>query len=102
MTVMYVTYCGDAEARFDRDYYVETHVPMVLAAWRQYGLLSCEAFFPADPQSKTIAIAECRFRDEASLLAALSAPETGRVMADVPRFTDMIPTQRLTHPVQPN
>ncbi len=47
----------------------------------------------------TIAIAECRFRDEAALRAALASPETPRVMADVGRFTDAQPKQSLAGPI---
>lgn len=100
MTIMYVTYSGNAETRFDRDYYVREHVPLVMAAWGQYGLLSCEAFFPADSGSETIAIAECRFRDEAALFASLDASESDGVMADVGRFTDATPVQGRTRPVR--
>ena len=31
MTTVYVTYPGDAAARFDRDYYVARHLPLVMA-----------------------------------------------------------------------
>ena len=77
---MYVTYPGDRHTRFDRTYYVHSHVPLVLESWRPYGLVSCAAFFPADADagSGTIAIAECTFRDEAAMHAALRAPETAR------------------------
>ncbi len=30
MTIVYVTYAGDAATRFDREYYVAHHLPLVL------------------------------------------------------------------------
>ena len=33
MTTMYVTYPGDAGTRFDRDYYVRHHLPLVIECW---------------------------------------------------------------------
>lgn len=51
------------------------------------------AFFPAGDGAGTIAICECRFRDEAAVDAAFDAPETKRVMADVKRFTDVAPAR---------
>ncbi len=99
MTTMYVTYPGDASTRFDRDYYVRHHVPLVMECWGPLGLLSCAAFWPADAGAGTIAIAECRFRDEASMHAALASPTTPRVMADVAHFTDAQPAQSLSGPV---
>lgn len=93
MTTLYVTYPGDAGTRFDRDYYVAGHMPLVMACWEPYGLESCAAFFPPVDGAGTIAICECKFRDEAALKAALAAPETPRVMADLPKFTDAKPAQ---------
>ena len=98
-TTLYVSYPGDADVRFDRDYYVQHHLPLVKACWGPLGLESCAAFWPADAAAGTVAICECRFRDEASLRAALASPETPRVMADVPRFTDAKPTQSIAQPV---
>ena len=99
MTTMYVTYAGDAATRFDREYYVRHHLPLVAACWTPLGLQSCAAFWPADDGAGTIAIAECRFRDEAALRAALASPETPRVMADVARFTDAQPAQSLARQI---
>ena len=33
MITMYVTYPGDASTRFDRTYYVQHHVPLVMDVW---------------------------------------------------------------------
>ncbi len=57
MTTMYVTYPGDAGTRFDRDYYVRHHLPLVMACWGPLGLESCAAFWPADADAGTIASA---------------------------------------------
>ena len=93
--IMYVTYPGDADTRFDRDYYVAHHLPLVLECWGIYGLQSCAAFFPMGGGAGTIAICECRFRDEAALRTALGAPESPRVMADIANFTDVKPARSL-------
>ncbi len=99
MTTMYVTYPGDDATRFDRDHYVRHHLPLVRECWGPLGLESCAAFWPADTGAGTIAIAVCRFRDEAALQAALASPGTPRVMADVARFTDATPVQSRAAPV---
>lgn len=91
---LYVTYNGDPQSRFDREYYVNGHLPLVIKAWHQYGLLSAAAFFPAVEQPGTIALCECRFRDEKAMEAAMSSAETPEVMADVSRFTDLTPARR--------
>mgnify|MGYP006174012857 CR=1 FL=1 len=89
--VTYVTYQGTSQDHFDRDYYVKVHLPLVMRAWRQYGLLSLKAFFPASGQEGTIAICECVFRDKDALEAAFASPELYAVMDDVPRFTVIAP-----------
>lgn len=99
MTTMYVTYPGDADTWFDRDYYVSRHLPLVMESWGKYGLLSSAAFFPAGDGAGTIAICECRFRDEESMRAALASSESKGVMKDVTSFTDAKPRQSLPKPV---
>ncbi len=91
--VIYVTYQGTPETRFDRDYYVDHHLPLVLEAWRSHGLEGVTAFFPRVVATGTIAVCECRFRDAAAVEAAFASPETPRVMADVARFTDAAPAR---------
>ncbi|MDR5832253.1 EthD family reductase [Caballeronia sp. LP006] len=88
---VYVTYSGSAGARFDRTWYVERHLPLVMTSWSQYGLEEVTAFFPAGRQTGTLAICQCRFRDQGAVDAAFSSPEASAVMADVLRFTDIAP-----------
>ncbi len=90
---MIVTYAGEAGTRFDRDHYVGTHMPLVREVWGPHGMEGADAFFPAGDGAGTIAVAVCRFRDEAALEAALAAPGTARVMADVRNFTDVAPVR---------
>lgn len=92
-TIVFVTYQGTPETRFDREYYVQHHVPLVMQSWQPYGLERAAAFFPPLDEAGTIAICELRFRDGDALAAALAAPETPAVMADVPHFTDVTPVQ---------
>lgn len=87
----YVYYRGTPGTRFNRDYYTNHHLPLCMDAWQQYGLLSCRAFYPAVDQEGTIAICESVYRDAAAAEAALNAPETAKVMADVVRYTDATP-----------
>lgn len=91
--IVYVTYNGAPDSRFDQRYYAERHLPLVMRAWQRYGLESVAAFFPVQAQVGTIAICECRFRDEAAIEAAFGSPEAPEVMADLPKFTDLAPTR---------
>lgn len=86
---IYATYQGTQETRFDRDYYATQHLPLVLQAWRRYGLESAKAFFPATDEPGTIAITELRFRDISAFDAAFAAPETAALIEDIALFTDV-------------
>ena len=99
MTMLFVTYAGDAGTRFDRAYYVGTHLPLVMEAWGPYGLETIAAFFPADDGAGMIALCVCGFRDEAAISSALGSPQTERVMADVKHFTDAKPSQSRAVPL---
>jgi hypothetical protein len=44
--------------------------------------------FPGVEEAGTLAICECRIRDEASVDAAVASPEASEKMADLPRFTE--------------
>ena len=91
MGTMYVTYAGDADTPFDRDHWINVHMPLVREAWGPHGLLSASGFFPAGDGGGLIAICPCVFRDEAAMAAALASPGTERVMADVKRVTAVQP-----------
>jgi uncharacterized protein (TIGR02118 family) len=84
---------------FDRDYYVDVHLPLALECWRAYGLERAAAFFPRDAEGAEVSIGIYHFRDEAAIHAALASPETATVMADVPRFTDAAVSRIVGAPV---
>ncbi len=97
---MYVTYAGDADTRFDRDHWINVHLPLVRKAWGPHGLISVAGFFPSDVGGGgLIAICPCVFRDEAAMDAALACPETQRVMADVRQVTDVQPVRSRAVPL---
>jgi len=99
MIIMYVTYAGDADTPFDRDHWINIHLPLVMECWGPHGLERIGGFFPQGDGSGLIAIAPCTFRDEAAMNAALASPETERVMADVARVTRVSPQRSLAKPL---
>jgi len=92
-TVVYVTYQGGTDAWFDREYYVARHLPLVMNAWKQYGLLNIAAFFPAEARPGTVAICECIFRDDDAVATAFASAEAAEVMADLATFTHLQPVR---------
>lgn len=99
MTTVFVVYRGSLDARFDREYYVSKHLPIVREAWEPYGLEAVSALFPVG-EGDTVAIAVCDFRDEGAVKDSFASPESGPVMADIARFTDLTPIQLLTVPLR--
>ena len=99
MITMYVTYAGSAETPFDREHWINVHLPLVREAWGPHGLVSAAGFFPSGDGGGLIAICPCVFRDEAAMNVALACPETGRVMADVKNVTDVQPSRSQAVPL---
>ena len=99
MVTIYVSYAGDARTRFDREHWINVHLPMVREAWEPHGLISIAGFFPSGDGGGLIAICPCVFRDEPAMQAALASPATGRVMADVGRVTDVPPARSRATPL---
>ena len=99
MVYMFVTYSGSADTRFDRDHWLNAHLPLVRACWEPHGLEGTDGFFPAGGDSGLIAICACAFRDEDAARAALASPETQRIMADVKNVTDVTPKLSLAKPL---
>ncbi|HEY0269541.1 MAG TPA: EthD family reductase [Sphingomonas sp.] len=91
MSRLFVTYSASPGARFDRDYYVTRHLPLVEEHWGPAGLTSAQAYFPATPAATEIAIAVLTFADDASIDRALASPATPIVLGDLVNFTDIAP-----------
>ncbi|AIS12968.1 ethyl tert-butyl ether degradation protein EthD [Pseudomonas chlororaphis subsp. aurantiaca] len=92
MATLIVSYPAAKGARFDRDYYLATHLPLARTAWSGFGLQSAEVLFPAAGPTPLVAMAILRFRTQADIDAALSSPGTAKVLGDVANFTDIAPT----------
>lgn len=91
MTTFVVTYPVQDGAKFDADYYVATHIPLVREKWSRHGLTTATALIPDQPEPPYAAVAVLEFADGAALDAALGSAEAGEVFGDVPNFTDIAP-----------
>lgn len=94
----YVSYQGDSTTRFDIDYYINIHCPLVREAWDAYGLESASVYLPTDKEGSTILIWAGIFKDRFALEAAFTAPLTPKVMEDIKHFTDITPTRNIAQP----
>ncbi|PXA87574.1 EthD family reductase [Nostoc sp. 3335mG] len=88
--LLFVAYPAGEGKRFDRDYYVATHLPLVEQAWGAFGLTSAQGFFPREGGSHE-AVAVLTFSDEGAIGAALGSDATPSVLGDLANFTDIEP-----------
>ncbi|RVT93022.1 EthD family reductase [Sphingomonas crocodyli] len=95
MAKLVVTYPSTPNARFDADYYLATHIPLVRAKWAAHGLTDASALLPDQADAPFAAIALLAFRDKASIEAALGSVEAEAVFGDLPNFTDIAPQPML-------
>ncbi|WPC03850.1 EthD family reductase [Pseudomonas benzenivorans] len=91
MATLIVSYPLTEGSTFDRDYYLSTHIPIAQAAWGEFGLQSAEILFPASAPQPLAGLVILRFKDQASIDAALSSPATAKVIGDVANFTNIAP-----------
>jgi len=76
--------------KFNMDYYMSTHMPLVQSKWSQYGLTSWKVLkFGEDAPYLVQATLEFKSMDDFHKAGA--GPEVGDVMADVKNFSDKEP-----------
>ncbi|WP_028218037.1 EthD family reductase [Paraburkholderia oxyphila] len=92
MATLIVSYAETEGRTFDREYYLSTHVPLVRAAWSEFGLQSAEILFPAPGPQPFECVVILRFGDQSGINAALSSVKTGEVIGDVKNFTSIAPS----------
>lgn len=91
MATLIVSYPLAEGSNFDRDYYLSTHIPLAQAAWGEFGLQSAEILFPAPGLQPLAGLVILRFKDQASIDAALNSPAAIQVIGDVANFTNIAP-----------
>lgn len=89
LTVVYPLHEG---AKFDRDYYTATHIPLCASTWTKHGYQSAEVLFPADDTQAYAAVTLLRFADQAAIDASMGDPATGAVVEDIAKFSNINPT----------
>jgi uncharacterized protein (TIGR02118 family) len=92
MTKLVVTYPAQAGATFDRDYYVNVHLPLAEKHFGPAGMTGGEALFPLTDDAAFLCVGILTFRDAAALGAAMAVPGAAEVMGDIPNFTNVQPT----------
>ena len=90
---MSVLYPSGDDSTFDHDYYKNTHVPLACSAW------NVGAEIDKGINGPNVAAVHFFFESMDQMQAALGAPDTAAVMADVPNYTDIAPVMQISEVV---
>ena len=90
-----VLYPNGEGTTFDHDYYKNSHVPMVVAAWNP---VKAEIDKGLDGQPNAAAV-HVYFESMESLGAAMQTPKMGEIMADVANYTNIAPVMQISEVV---
>ena len=86
-----VLYPKTDDGTFDHDYYANTHVPLCLSTW---GLESAEVDKGID--GPYVAAVHFRFESVEEMSEKMSNPDSAKVRADVPNYTNLTPIRQLS------
>lgn len=96
--IVYVTYTKTEDYFFDKEYYNNHHIPLIMGLWKPYGLVSADAFYPNGIASETVAICECIFKNTEAFEKAIALSEVEKLGSDVVNFTNLLPHQYIIKP----
>jgi uncharacterized protein (TIGR02118 family) len=90
-----ILYPNPEDIKFDEEYYIKTHGPLVEKAWKSLGLTSWRINkFPTaldGSRSQYLIQATLEWESEEALKAALAAPASAEVFGDISNFTNVTP-----------
>lgn len=95
MITVTVTYPRQNDARFDFDYYVRSHLPLVASTWRDQGvgkvgaLKGIAAADGSEPPYLAMALIEFESMD--ALAKAMAGEGSAKVAADISNYTNVAP-----------
>ena len=100
MSVRVSVFYGGSDGRFDYDYYIDRHVPMVYELLSEHGCRRIEVDrgvgggAPGAP-APYFAVGHMEFESLQGFQAGMAA-NGGQILADVPNYTDMQPLVQLS------
>lgn len=77
--------------KFDMDYYLSSHMPMVLSKWKDAGMTGYSVLKFADGAPYAVQ-ATLNFKSLADFQAAAGGEHTKEILGDVKNFSDKEPT----------
>ncbi|KAI0386354.1 hypothetical protein F5Y04DRAFT_120881 [Hypomontagnella monticulosa] len=74
--------------KFDLDYYLKTHMPLVQAKWAKFGLRSWRVAQYSNPEAPFAIQAWLEFEHPDKVSEATASPEGKEIFDDIPNFSD--------------
>jgi uncharacterized protein (TIGR02118 family) len=102
MALITVLYASKPGAKFDMDYYLAKHMPMVTETWSSAGLRGYKVLKgspAADGAAPPFHVIATLDFTSAEAFGAAVASGGAKVMGDVPNFTDIAPTLQVNEVV---
>lgn len=91
VTSLFVIYPNHEGARFDFDYYRNTHIPLAMKVMKADKVTLTEGLPGKDAPPPFVMICHFQFASPEALAAANAKPEMAEVRADVAKVTDIKP-----------
>ena len=96
MTKISILYPNKQGSRFDMRYYIDTHMPMAIAALSAHpgyrGVSVERGLAGTEPGSEPAFVAMCHFLfTTADDFVAAFMPHTAKLQGDIPKYTDITP-----------
>jgi uncharacterized protein (TIGR02118 family) len=85
-----VLYPSGDDTTFDHDYYKNTHVPMCTAAW------NVGAEIDKGTSGPYVAAVHFFFESMDAMQGAMASPDTAKLMADMPNYTNATPVMQVS------
>ncbi|TEA20278.1 hypothetical protein C8034_v003945 [Colletotrichum sidae] len=92
-----VLFRNEADARYDLAYYANTHMPLVQREWQKYGVTGWSVVKygrgpgPDGAEPPFVFGSTVTWAEGSQVQTAFAGPETARVFADVPNFSNKEP-----------
>lgn len=98
MVTLTVIYPFDAERPFDEAYYAATHIPLIREVWGEWiaEIHVHHALAPLGDAPAFSTMTQIEFGSMEAFQAAMAAPRSAEVRADVSKFSDVTPLRQLS------
>ena len=100
MVVFSVLYPAKDGAKFDKDYYAATHVPLLKDAFAATGLKDAQVLWgqpgPDGSPAPYVVIINLFFDGPEAMMSSLGGPRAPEVLSDVVNFTDITPITQVS------